>query len=117
MEQAIRKAIEGGYPDTKKEGNQYFTYMGIKEGNKKVWHCVNWEQIVMKPLFWESLGKSLGWEDDLWIGQMKRLRGDKLVTDSWEATQWEYQWLKFIDHLASGKDAESFFINLLNTKE
>jgi hypothetical protein len=40
------------------------------------------------PEFWKALAKARQWED---------------------ANAWRFHWHRFIDHLADGKDAESFF--------
>ena len=43
------------------------------------------------PDFWKALAKARKWED---------------------ANAWRFHWHRFIDHLADGKDAESFFAAL-----
>lgn len=45
--------------------------------------------LFLDPSFWQSLGKALGWDED------------SIALNSY--------WHSFIDHLADGKDAESFF--------
>jgi hypothetical protein len=55
----------------------------------------------LDPLFWQALGKARGWtvceSGSIWQGVPK----------------WRYWWHRFIDHLADGKDAESFFKSLV----
>lgn len=80
IQQAIEKAKESGYK-------------GAFPGNEAYAGCIF--SHLMNPLFWQSLGKAMGW-----------YKGD-LGRDEWEK-QWHY----FIDHLAEGKDAESFFKDL-----
>jgi hypothetical protein len=43
------------------------------------------------PKFWKALGKARNWQD---------------------AGAWLFHWHRFIDHIALGKDVESFFTNL-----
>ena len=59
---------------------------------------IHYTQITSDPLFWQALGKARGWGDFL------------NETDGRPA--WIDRWHRFIDHLASGKDAEGFFKNL-----
>lgn len=121
MKEAIQKAIEGGYlaeayehfktrmknPDEniivhiEKWENDYFAYMF-----GGTWNC---STIFLDPLFWQALGKSLGWR-----GEKKYINVTDETFGKFET--WECYWHRFIDHLASGKDAESFFQELLANK-
>lgn len=57
------------------------------------------------PLFWQALGKALGW------GELTVSR------DDWtQQPKWLYEWHRFIDHLAFGKDTDSFFSALISNK-
>ena len=51
------------------------------------------------PVFWESLGKTLGWEE---------LNSTTLKRDGRPA--WHQMWINFIDHLADGESVEEFFL-------
>lgn len=82
MEKAITKAIEGGYKPDKKNWNPI---------------QLHWRIFSLDPLFWQALGKSLGWYDD-----------SELIPNSWAMF-----WHKFIDHLIAGKSVESFFEELI----
>lgn len=126
IEQAIEKAVEGGYhrgqigtspiveincdfaiTETKGERNHY--------GLAWVW---------LDPLFWQSLGKAMGWpEDTTYCDHCGEADiADEYITHDEEHSDcsniltfpkyWRYQWHRFIDHLAEGKDAESFFESL-----
>lgn len=75
------------------------------------WHVSHWYEAMIDPEFWQSLGKYfvpcsnmdtahsttkyMGNEEFMWV------------------FDWKQQWHLFIDHLAEGKDAESFFEQLL----
>lgn len=56
---------------------------------------------TLQPSFWQALGKSLGW-----VEMYSEAEGGRIET-------WPDYWHGFIDHLAEGKDAESFFNELL----
>lgn len=53
--------------------------------------------------FWQALGKAEGWAEAL---QMKNVYGFRIK-------QWKHQWHSLIDHLAEGKDIDSFFEQIL----
>lgn len=89
MENAIRRAIEGGYDNDK------FTEPWIDE----LYLC--------DPLFWQALCKSLGYNK----------KGYPRVKYKPWWPEWKYQMHRFIDHLASGGDIDSFFNSLLAKKE
>ncbi len=96
MEQAIKKAIqEGGYG----KRNYRWNDDTIEERNLPF---LEKEEILLDPLFWQALGKAEGWEKD----------GSDTYFSNW--TSWQYYWHRFIDHLAEGKSADSFFEELLS---
>lgn len=95
MKQAIQKAIEGGYKMRR-------TARGVSETEPTARDLGrHWRSLVLDPLFWQSLGKALGWtieaEDSIWKDQ----------------EEWKMAWHRFLDHLTAGKDPEEFFTNLL----
>ncbi len=51
----------------------------------------------LDPAFWQTLGKAPGWLD---------------LREEGGTEGWLYYWHSFIDHLAAGKDADSFFKGL-----
>ena len=84
LQEVITKAIEGGY-----KGNKEFLLKLPEYAKSQIW---------LDTFFWQSLGKAMGWRQD---------------EDQWEdRAEWVSQWHRFIDHLAEGKDAESFFEKL-----
>lgn len=96
IQQAIEKAESSGY---------------VAEWRK--WKgTIN--EAFLDPLFWQSLGKAMGWEEkDKEMKKTFLLVGGKNEEDMaavWR--EWFHQWHRFIDHLAEGKDAESFFKEL-----
>ena len=50
-----------------------------------------WKANDIDPAFWKALGKARSWQD---------------------TGAWLFHWHRFIDHIAFGKDVESFFSNL-----
>jgi hypothetical protein len=88
IEQAVEKAASGGWkPDDIEDMS-----LGGKE-------------YLLAPLFWQSLGKAMGWADSVWgtIGKDGNENGKR---------NWLVEWHDFIDHLAAGKDINSFFETL-----
>jgi len=86
IQQAIETAIWGGWIVTKDSFH--------KEGN------YNYAAVLLKPLFWQALGKAMGWRViDLGLRQSGGI-------------YWLDEWHRFIDHLAEGKSAESWFEGL-----
>lgn len=104
MEEAIKKAIEGGMGGMKKETtvhlieNQDLAVFTLKD--RQVIMSV--AKIVIDPLFWQALGKAEGWEHSC-------SKGDYCDRE----LEWKERWHEFIDHLAEGKDIDTFFDNLL----
>lgn len=87
MEEAIKLAIEGGFK------TKYLAEISD----------------TLKPLFWQSLGKALGW------GRVYNpLAG---INTNMRPDAWKDEWHRFIDHLIAGHDAESFFTELLANKK
>lgn len=100
MEKAIQKAIEGGYE-----------YKGFDvDGN--IQPTANSELVLLDRLFWQCLGKSLGW------GKICPHCNSVTHPLCWKhkSTSWQHEWHRFIDHLIEGKDPEEFFNNLLADK-
>lgn len=88
MEEAIKRAIEGGWKPKRVVLDQI---------------TMRHEEILLDPLFWQALGKAEGWKQEGVISSAKMAK----------KPDWVYQWIKFIEHLAEGKDADSFFKELL----
>lgn len=139
MKEAIKKAIEGGWkPEKYREIWEYNpnNQIGVRKSYRS--SLTHWD-VCSDPLFWQALGKALGWyqeqevqfllpegeearrnsiihvEDDL--GVVLRMFDDRLVYApySYGKPTWKQSWHRFIDHLAEGKDADSFFPALLGS--
>jgi len=95
MNEAIKKAIEGGYHDT----HRFFL------------ECENeYAHYLIDPLFWQALGKDEGWDEGEAHDEIYALAPHM----QW---MWQFKWHRFIDHLAEGKDIDSFFNDLLKKYE
>ncbi len=97
IEQAIRDAIDVG------------GYEGVKNWNADL---SSWEvhrQIWCDPEFWKHLGKARGWGVP---GRDKTIHPRAGAPEYEIREHWVQRWHRFIDHLAEGKDAESFFENI-----
>jgi len=86
IEQAIKKASESGYG----KWDELTGWVRVDE------HMPAPSETFLDPLFWQSLGKAMGWDLEL--------------LDFFP--EWHCRWLGFIDHLASGDTPESFFNQL-----
>lgn len=92
IEQAIKEAMKkGGYD--KRVGLFGIDLFYVENGD-----------VLLDPLFWQALGKVRKWGVS-----------NSILTDFGEVytSGYLYYWHRFIEHLASGKDAESFFKELL----
>ena len=93
---AIEKAIKGGWKSELSEGfgNECGAYF-----NEGLYHFLPAE-IFLDPKFWETLGKSEGWnEEDPEIERICVLEGNCHIK----------KMHRFIDHLADGKNIETAF--------
>ncbi len=100
IEKAIREAVE-------KEGYRSdFTPSILMPIEDFVAHLAKVNAAVLDPAFWQALGKARGWKNDPRDVLRERMGGGIV------APPWISIWHRFIDHLAEGKDAESFFATL-----
>lgn len=110
LNEAIEKAIKGGYnafewyDSIERIENPKELYGGVwgydKEGSG---HHIALSEILINPLFWQSLGKAMGVKNNM-IGSCDGCGAD--------LGGWKYQQHRFIDHLQDGKSIESFFEQL-----
>lgn len=91
IEQAIRDAVEkGGYGRPMRQG-----LFGTNN-----FHPIPHSEVLLDPALWQALGKAR-WS------KVAYGRSPGAPREYWQA-----KWHDFIDHLAEGKDAESFFATL-----
>ena len=103
MKNAIEKAIEGGWNKEKFSAE----HINLRVVNTETGSIdMPLDCVFLDPEFWRCLGKAMVWP--------KESSELNVVTGSTNGREnWLYYWHRFIDHLASGKDAESFFKELL----
>ena len=108
-EAIILKAIEGGWCND--NGYQFDgmdllareIYFQSMVGGELHNHTVVYPDALLDRTFWQALGKALGWKPF-------NSPLDEMLT-------WQYEWHRFIDHLASGKPADDFFKELLENSK
>ena len=88
IQEAINKAIEGGYP---------------KERIADLAVHVQ-AQYFLETTFWEALVRALGVEGDFEYIHLSRGEPCKI-----RQPMWLYYWHRFHSHLVTGKSLESFF--------
>lgn len=135
MEQAIKKAIEGGWRERYSNGvrmpecEEWDTRKDYVLGkNKEVsdyvyqeWLQAYFPKVALDPLFWQALGKAEGWRsfyDEKGMPRIHTTQGwfpdTKDFGSGYDEMMWQAHWHRFIDHLAEGKDVDSFFKELLH---
>lgn len=101
IKEAIQKAIEGGWKSDHQidrvQTHEGTTLISLWSGSGK-YPDIAPEEICLDPLFWQALGKSMGWEEDPdFIG------GHKDYVD---------KWCGLVRHLAEGGTIEEWFHKL-----
>jgi hypothetical protein len=100
IEHAIKKAESEGYWPTHVKESYVFGKLGSVAMNER-----ELGGVFLDSLFWQSLGKAMGWEYKA-----------RTVFEGRETTMgkddWRLRWHRFIDHLADGKGVDEFFEQL-----
>lgn len=113
LTQAIRDAEKGGWTPQGRDPD--FTHLKIVH-TKYVFDAEFYKterltgthqvysvgEILMSPAFWSALWKARGWHD---CGK----KDCGTCASTLVSRNWMWQWHRFINHLISGGDAESFF--------
>jgi hypothetical protein len=121
IEKVIKEAVEkGGYKGANSVEFPTMDFGSVSlilntGGKLHYW----WSEIFLDPLFWQALGKARGWDKDKLFtyeretkwGSGKYVQATRMPNPRKNA--YKAHWHRFIDHLAAGKDAESFFADLL----
>ena len=103
IQEAMKKAIEGGYLLNSSDGMETF-YLGAnneystwtrKENDSTC--IIGVKASLLDPHFWRALGLALGWHEGVVT--------TCLVYNQW----WRQPWHRFIDYLADGNTPEAFF--------
>ena len=91
IQEAIDKAIEGGYPKQRVEDLALHVQA----------------EYFLETTIWEALVRALGVEGDFEYIQLSRDKPRKI-----RQPMWLYYWHRFNNHLATGKSPASFFDTL-----
>lgn len=120
MNEAIKIAIEGGLKEGEKwqfvRANKYWAIWLDGNGTETP---ININNYLLDPLFWQALGKAMGAEGTVCILDGSEIEKNKCILNGhydWDCDfipVWKWEWHRFIDHLASGGDAETFFADLI----
>lgn len=135
IEQAIRDAVEKGEYEIQLllgKGAARFEgdYVVVKKPAdmdgwistfKEKISSLDTNKLFHDPTFWQALGKARGWDGKTLV-RRGAIIGNFVTPDHKSYAEmgfgmdyistWCFYWHCFIDHLAEGKDAESFFANL-----
>ena len=114
IEQAIKKAIEGGWNFSDIATDEKYLIEEMEERPS-----TRYRQIFLDPNFWKCLGKVMGYEEIYYCEDKEHCefagtppfecQGHyKRPNNSWEAI-----WHEFINYLADGKSAEDYFKELI----
>lgn len=116
METAIKRAIEGGW-------NMQTAYITVErrqlENGIDELAQLSIHKVLLDPLFWQCLGKSLGWGSGGhnwdtagttcdYCGAMDGDDDPQPATGAYDKC-WKYHWHRLIDALAAGKTADEYF--------
>ncbi len=128
MENAIKKAIEGGW---KHRLIETFEESLWDKARIKSFVEAFWTEIVCDPEFWKCLGKTEGWHMGIEKAichkckflctnhKYKFCPEDSTpleITENIRNSRWLSEWKLFIDHIASGNSVDNFFEELLGNK-
>jgi hypothetical protein len=123
-QQIIEKAIEAGYL-----GGKSFAHYR-KKSNLIVYEIEDYvtpkpiktiSEALLDPQFWKSLAIGMKWQKYTWISwkdswcelHQTQATNDEDFSPNWPNGSrnytWVHQWHRFIQHLADGKDEDSFF--------
>jgi len=116
IEEALHKAVAEGYHSKSLHGVD--TYYSGANHECSVWtrpdnhssFVVPLEGTFLDPLFWQALGRALGWDQA--IGTVHAVENGRPTVITRAGHQWLAHWHRFIDDLAEGKTTESFFARL-----
>jgi hypothetical protein len=101
MNEAIKLALKNGWDDTN------YAYGATESDDIKVGTWYYPQGIVLDPLFWQALGKALGWKKAK--GNMSYALNEIVGIPAWQTYAHDY-----FDLLLIGSDTEKFWKELLN---
>jgi hypothetical protein len=112
MEKATNKARKAGYNRFDKKEVILAKWENDKE------ECEVNGHFLLDPLFWQALGKAEGWiNTPCNTAFLEGMSHRPKICKDCNRTAAMSHWHRFIDHLAEGKDADSFFNELFKSYE
>jgi hypothetical protein len=113
IQEALNKAVDGGFhvngadgADTDYSGaNSEFSAWTRKDNDSSF--IVPVEEMFLDPLFWQALGRALGWDHP--ISTVQEVDNGRLTMVTRTGQYWLSHWHCFLDFLAAGKTPEHFF--------
>lgn len=103
IQQAIEKAIEGGFRVREKH---------VDVGASQLSTSININDVLLDFSFWQALGKSMGWNTYV-VDERPSMSTFEWEYHNAKGTKTpEYYWHKLIDHLAEGGTIEGYFKSL-----
>ena len=118
LDEEFKIAIENGWATFK--GHKIDSVRLLNSGDKRLAEVIeehegrssssttfSYDEFFLDPLFWQSLGKGLAWEETVEVKVP-----DFPLTPALKATQWKVHWHYFIDAVADGRTPEEFFREL-----
>lgn len=100
VEQAITEALAQGYRVSVEEIPEAADFSPLQIA------VAMRSDVFLDPQFWQAFGRARGWTTDedgkYWKGTIAE----------WTANYWKTHWHNFIDQLAAGSDAETYFGSL-----
>jgi hypothetical protein len=127
LDEAVKIAIQNGWTTFKghKINSVRFIYSGDKrlaevieedEGHSSSSTTFSYDEFFLDPLFWQSLGKGLRWEDELCSqcgkSPEKHIPRSRACPGADTIPDWLSRWHSFIDYVAKGKTVDDFFREL-----
>jgi hypothetical protein len=93
--------------------------LAIEKGGYKQWHPEWHHSDVLDPLFWQALGRALGWKES-WCGfDGKEFDGETCPTPHMKYITipvWDVRAREWFEIRMSGGNEEKFWSDLCNTK-
>lgn len=123
IEQAINDALENdwnaalwGYAvdETQKPVHKNSLVVGASAGHH---YELSLNDAFVDPKFWQALGKARGWHSFSIHEHGNGEPCNGFCVQDQKGTGWKSRWHRFIDHLADGKNAESFFASTQPPRE
>lgn len=111
IEQAIKEAEAAGLKLP--VGYQFVIATNARRFGQNTANEMFYMWLLSKAETWQALGKARGW--NVYRGDDQSHDCDALGCSSIAhilRTRWRHEWHRFINHLAAGEDAESFFKSL-----